>query len=93
MITERAFAEHSTRSSEIGVPLYNNTAFISTFGGSFLDFAVHGTPNANRTGSLLPHWPKWSARAPKEAVFNRTESLDPDVHISDTPSSLLERCR
>ncbi|TEB24773.1 alpha beta-hydrolase [Coprinellus micaceus] len=80
-------------SSASGAPLFNNTAFINTFGGSFLDFAVHGTPNVNRTGSLLPYWPKWREPGQKEATFNRTESLEPDVHISETPSDLLERCR
>lgn len=72
---------------------YNNPAFTNTFAGSFLDFVVHGTPNANRNGSLLPHWPKWSGEEPKEVIFNRTETLEPKIEVEDTPSDLLERCR
>ncbi|TEB27125.1 alpha/beta-hydrolase [Coprinellus micaceus] len=74
-----------------GVPPFNNTAFINTFSGVFMDFVRNGDPNVKSAGSILPHWPKWNRWHRKEVVFNRTGDV-PDIRTAMTEQALLERC-
>ncbi|KAJ2934682.1 hypothetical protein H1R20_g2421, partial [Candolleomyces eurysporus] len=74
-----------------GVPPYNNTAFMKTFSGAFLDFVLNRDPNEKSPGSVLPHWPTWDGRHMQEMVFNRTGD-EPDIKTAPSPSSLIERC-
>ncbi|RXW25552.1 hypothetical protein EST38_g373 [Candolleomyces aberdarensis] len=74
-----------------GFPPYNNTAFMKTFSGAFLDFVLNRDPNEKSPGSVLPHWPTWDRRHMQEMIFNRTGD-EPDIKTAPSPSSLIERC-
>ncbi|KAJ7074583.1 Alpha/Beta hydrolase protein [Mycena amicta] len=75
-------------------PQFNNTDFISAFVGGFLSFAVNLDPNETLLPTIAPTWPKWSARAQEEFVFNETASADPEpaIGLQKVDEGLLERC-
>ncbi|KAJ3520878.1 hypothetical protein NMY22_g12549 [Coprinellus aureogranulatus] len=73
---------------------YNNTEFKTSFAGAFFDFIQTGSPDAvNRTGSILPDWPRWNTSARQEVLFNRTEAMEPQIVVTKAPEDLIERCR
>ncbi|KAJ3542368.1 hypothetical protein NMY22_g3532 [Coprinellus aureogranulatus] len=72
-------------------PPFNNSAFSSTFSGTFMDFVRKRDPNTKSPGSILPHWPKWDRWYRTEMAFNRTGDA-PDVKTVTTEQALLERC-
>ncbi|KAF5319927.1 hypothetical protein D9611_011019 [Ephemerocybe angulata] len=79
-------------SSTTNAPPYNNTDFINSFSGAFLDFAVYRTPNGNRSESLLPTWPTWDERERKEIVFNQTDG-SPVIRLESSSPAMLQRCK
>ncbi|KAL1742074.1 Alpha/Beta hydrolase protein [Schizophyllum fasciatum] len=71
---------------------YNNSVFDSAFASTFTDFALAKDPNVKVAEDVTPAWAPWSADAPFEMVFNKTEDGVPDVRAASTDKRLLERC-
>ncbi|KAJ7760741.1 Alpha/Beta hydrolase protein [Mycena maculata] len=76
-------------SNPTGAPPYNNTAFDTAFAGSFLHFAVAGSPSGDKA------WRSWDRGSKVEMLFNSTDGLagEPVVHPITTSAALLARCQ
>ncbi|KAF7973265.1 hypothetical protein HWV62_15697 [Athelia sp. TMB] len=77
---------------ESSQPYRNNTEFIASFSGSFLDVVAPLTPNDKvNTEDTTPMWNLWSD-GHTEMIFNRTANDGPDVRPTATDFGLLKRC-
>ncbi|KIY64477.1 cephalosporin esterase [Cylindrobasidium torrendii FP15055 ss-10] len=73
--------------SGAATPEYINANFSAAFSGSFISFALSGSP----TQTSLPEWPVFgSGRA--EMLFNATEAGDPVFEIIQRDAAQLDRC-
>ncbi|KAF4596828.1 hypothetical protein EYR40_007483 [Pleurotus pulmonarius] len=73
-------------------PTFNNTAFITSFSGAFLDFATSLDPNRKiDSGNITPLW-LTHLIGHSEMLFNRTVGGQPDIRPIMTSAALLQRC-
>ncbi|KAF7424781.1 hypothetical protein PC9H_010092 [Pleurotus ostreatus] len=73
-------------------PTFNNTPFIISFAGAFMDFATSLDPNRRiDSRSITPLWAPHCV-AHSEMLFNRTSDGRPDIRAIATPPPLLQRC-
>ncbi|KAF7980336.1 hypothetical protein HWV62_38761 [Athelia sp. TMB] len=74
-----------------GTP-WNNTEFIASLSGSFLDVVASLNPNDKvNTEDTTPMWNLWSDGY-TEMIFNRTANDEPDIRPTATDFGLLKRC-
>ncbi|KAK7032239.1 hypothetical protein VNI00_013197 [Paramarasmius palmivorus] len=71
---------------------FNNATFITSFGGSFMSFAVSLDPNikVDPVNNITPEWPIYNG---EEMKFNQTQENTTDIRLVTTDQALLERCR
>ncbi|KIY64475.1 alpha/beta-hydrolase [Cylindrobasidium torrendii FP15055 ss-10] len=68
-------------------PVYTNAEFSAAYSGSFISFALSGSP----VQASLPEWPVFGS-GHNEMLFNATEAGDPVFKVIQRDDAQLERC-
>ncbi|KIY64476.1 alpha/beta-hydrolase [Cylindrobasidium torrendii FP15055 ss-10] len=73
--------------SGAATPAYTNAEFFAAFSGSFISFALSGSP----VQASLPEWPVFGSGR-NEMLFNATEAGDPVFEVIQRDDAQLDRC-
>ncbi|KAJ4480046.1 Alpha/Beta hydrolase protein [Lentinula aciculospora] len=65
--------------------------FLAAFQGAFMSFVVSQDPNDKISSTITPFWKLYS-EGNTEMIFNRTVNAQPDIHVDNIGTDLLERC-